>query len=130
MTTSRLTQEKVAVSAALVTELVSGCYSPKLLVKDTVGRLVYQLNAFVLTESADKPECKTDRVTVDLPLRPWWLPAFAWRRIPTRRARFTLAVVFEPRYRYPSSTLAVPELGAPVRYVTSYRLDGENGARP
>jgi hypothetical protein len=69
--------------------------------------LVAELKAAVL-EEAEQAE---DTLLVDLPLRPWWIPAFAWRRIPTKRSQFTLTV--DRKVRYPHSTVAA-QLGRPV----------------
>lgn len=74
--------------------------------------LAFHLTAYLLTENAGP--VVVDGPVVDLPVKPRWMPAFVWRRIPTHRARFTISV--QPKYSYPSANIKVPDIGRPVRF--------------
>lgn len=74
--------------------------------------IIMQMRAMMLAEDGG-PET-TDTVAWLSPLRPWWIPKFLWRRIPTKHVRYTLTC--QPKYLYPHATVRVPELGQPVRF--------------
>lgn len=94
-----------------------------------------RFSAAVLAEDAG--EKVEDYVTWLSPLRPWWIPKWLWRKIPTKPVRYTLTV--QPRYIYPHATLKVPQVGAPVRFAyqtldwrmsTDWRTGDERADRP
>lgn len=106
---------KVAGRRYIPTELFQGAQRPMLdLVADeTIGSLVAQVNALVLSDYAG--DTVHGEVTVKIPQRPWWLPGWLWSRVPVKRQVWHMAV--RPRWTYPSANISVPDLGAPVRYV-------------
>lgn len=67
--------------------------------------------AAVMAEDAGPTE--SDWVKWLSPIRPWWIPKWLWRRIPTKIVDYKLTVL--PRYIYPHATIKVPEIGPPVR---------------
>lgn len=97
-----------------VPALFPGAHRPTVEVLDTevLGGLVARLNAQVLSESGGPQVTRT--VSASLPVRPWWLPAALWRRIPTRPARWTLTV--RPAWIYPKANVALPDLGPAVAH--------------
>lgn len=94
-------------------DLLTGMHHTELksLVDYETGNLVIRLNTYVLTDLAGPPA--EGRVTVALPVRPWWIPKFMWKRIPTGRG--TWSVKATPKWTYPSANVSVPPLGNPVR---------------
>jgi hypothetical protein len=86
--------------------------------------LVFLLRTAVLGE--DGGDEVSDWVEVLLPIRPRWIPKWAWKRIPTRRARWELRA--QPKWTYPHSNIKVPDLGPQVRIAMDggmTRGDGE-----
>lgn len=117
ISTGTLELARVAARQHITEELLTGIHHAELaaVFERVWGNLVLELNGYVLTETGG--DTVTDSVTALLPLRPRWLPRWLWRRIPTRSVRWTLTA--RPVFRYPRASVAVPALGAPVRFVVA-----------
>lgn len=93
------------------------------MVDNVTDSLIFALTTAVMGE--DGGDEVADWVTVLLPIRPRWIPKWAWRRIPTRRARWELRV--QPMWTYPHSNIKVPDLGQPVRIAVNHGLTHGDG---
>lgn len=72
--------------------------------------LVFELHGYVFKEQAG--ETVRDKISVKLPVRPWWLPKFLWKRLPLATGTWELSVT--PEWTYPSANIKVPNLNSPV----------------
>ena len=66
----------------------------------------------------------SDWVVADLAIRPRWFPKFLWRRMPTRRVRWTLEAT--PEWIWPFYAMRLPEpLGRAVEFMVTKTTQSE-----
>lgn len=106
---------------AVAAQLPPGLHRQDLrLVADaTTERLTAQLSAFVMTQPAGNPVRVSRTISTTVPYRPRWCPRWLWRRVPERHDTRAITLAAFPKFTYPSATIAVPALGAPVKFVTT-----------
>jgi hypothetical protein len=109
------------------TNLPSGCIEQATkadgFIEHEMQHLVFMLRTAVLGE--DGGDEVSDWVEVLLPIRPRWIPKWAWKRIPTRAARWELRA--QPKWTYPYSEFLVPELGPRVEIAVNGGLTSGDG---
>jgi len=107
-----LRMKKYAVRQAAPAHVVVGVNADVDMFADhMMDAMVYTLEALFPAEDAGPPAMTRQRVL--LPLRPWWIPKWAWQRVPCKDAAIEIRV--QPEWVYPQ---APPELVGRARKTT------------
>lgn len=75
------------------------------------NHLVAFLRGFVLGEDAGPTQTTQRTVCWQEPVRPKWIPKWAWRKVKRTDHSETVKLSITPQYIYPESTVKVPALG-------------------